>query len=322
MPEVARKRSFQLFVAVAVLVLAQVGWWAIIFLRDVDRMAALRTENLNLRAQIGAVVAPGESEEIVREVARHRFMFLSESITFAVLTCFGLYLLFHAFRSEARAQKIQKNFIEMITHESKTPLTALKLRLESIREKGARKELAETDLTLALEEVRRLSSIFEKALHWTRIERHAFHFEVIALSELVEGVVKRLDPFIRARGAKVELNLDRDASVRGDFYGLENSVQSLLENAVLYNEKAEKKVFVKVSKSGHSVLLEVADDGPGIPNAEAEKIFERFYRGRSGKRVPGTGLGLYITKSIIEAHHGLIRLCDKSRFEIFLPEAT
>jgi signal transduction histidine kinase len=317
-------RWAKIFIAIAVLVLAQVGWWTIIFMRDVDTIASLKTKTLQLEAQIEN--RPMSSlEPIEKMAARRRFMFLSESVTFAALTCFGLFLLFHALKAEHHSREIQKNFIEVVTHESKTPLTALKLRLESLKEKRSPDPELLSEVSLSLEEVRRLSSIFEKALSWNRMERYTFHFEIVPLAEIVEEVTRRLEPFFQARNVRVTLDLNPEAMVKGDSYGLQNTVQSLLENAVLYNDKDVKEVRVAIEYAPDSVLLSVQDNGPGVPVAERSQIFERFYRGKNGRRVPGTGLGLYIAKTIVEAHQGALRIAEGvvqgTRFEIFLPRA-
>lgn len=294
------RRWVRIFAAIHVLVLLQVAWWTWVFLQDVSTLEQLRLENL--------AVHPNLTEIEIRSEAFHRrVMFVSESVFFALLTCVGFYLLYRALRSEERSREIQRNFIEIVTHESKTPLTALKLRLESALEKDS---ASARDLTLALEEVRRLAGVFDKTMSLNRMEREVLNQEVLSLADVVKQVNRRLEPFFRARGVEVTLELDSEALVRGDDHSLQNSVQSLLENAVLYNQASEKRVVVKVARQGQHVVLSVADNGPGIPAADRAQLFERFYRGQTGKGIPGTGLGLYLAKRIVEAHHGVIRVAD------------
>lgn len=292
------------FLILAMLVLAQVGWWTIIFLRDVASLSELKTENLQLETRLGSIVST-TPEKIANEAFHRRLMILSESVFFAFITCLGLYLLYRALRVEQRSRDIQHNFIEMISHESKTPLTALKLRLESVREKDPKWD---RDLGLALEEVRRLASVFEKAMSLNRMERQAFSCEPIRLAEVVKQVIRRLDPFLKARGVEVALELDPDAVVQGDAYGLQNTVQSLIENAVLHNSHSDRHVELQVRREESKVFLDVSDNGPGISDKDKAHLFERFFRGQTGKNVPGTGLGLYIARTIVEAHKGKIRL--------------
>lgn len=308
-----------LFSAVALLVLIQVCWWATVFVQEVGVVETLRSENLALRE------GPGQEAErraIAAEARRRRIMFLSESAFFLALTGVGHFLLFRALAAEARSREIQKNFIEIVTHESKTPLTALKLRLEAARE-SATAESVHRDLGLALDEVRRLTSIFDKAMSLNRLERHAFTFERLYPADIVREVVRRLEPFLRERQVAMALELDAELVVRADPFGLQSTVQSLIENAVLYNPGTPRRVAIEVRGQGPCAVIAVVDNGPGVAEKDRPHLFERFYRAKSGGRVPGTGLGLYIARTVVEAHQGVIRLVDAAgvgaRFEIELP---
>ncbi len=311
------KKWVVLFIAVSVLILMQVLWWTTVFLRTVDKVADLERTVIKLSPGLGNLKA------IEEHLFHSKFMFLSEGITFSVLICFGLYLLFRSLKAEQKTLEMQRNFTEILTHESKTPLTALKLRLENLLEIQGGNEVLTKETKLSLDEVRRLSSIIEKAISLNRIEANHFVFDEVSVEEVVQQVVKRLDPLFKSRNVKLHVELKEEILVRADFLALQNSIQSLIENAVYYNDKEAKTVTVAASKHENGVRLTVSDNGPGIQFKEQEKIFERFYRGASGRRVPGTGLGLYLTRLIVEAHKGAIRLVDSSaqgsRFEMFIP---
>ncbi len=304
----SRRRGI-LFNAIAVLVLLQVTWWTVVFLGDVERIRQLRL------AIQGA--AQGEIES---EAFHRRFMFISESLTFAILSCIGLYLLARALKTEARALASERKLLEILSHETKTPLTALKLRLESIREKHP---ALERELGLSLNEVQRLSSTLEKALSLNRMERRAFRFEPVNLVDVVNEVLRRLEPLLKSRRVNVVTRLDTEALVNGEPYGLQSSFQTLIENAILYNQSDAKEVAVEMKRQGSRVRVRISDNGPGISEGERDKIFERLYRGESARGIPGTGLGLTIARSIVEAHHGVLSLMSTvgpgSHFEMELP---
>jgi signal transduction histidine kinase len=311
MLRVAQKRSF--FILLFALVLAQVGWWALVFTRDAEIIAGLKLQ-----------LSPGAQAEVQSEAYHRKLMFLSESGFFALVSLLALVLLYRALRAEERSRVVQRNFIETVSHESKTPLTALKLRLEALKSKLG-DSASGASVALALDEVRRLSGVLEKTMELNRSERHALRFEKLRFSEVVDSVVRRLEPWTSAKGAKVYLDLDKEVEVLGDFTSLQNSVQSLLENAVLHNPGAERWVKITLAQRSSSVLLAVEDNGPGISKLESERVFERFYRGQAGKKVSGTGLGLYLAKVIVEAHRGVLSLSDASqgaRFEITIPRAV
>ncbi|MEZ4751625.1 MAG: HAMP domain-containing sensor histidine kinase [Bdellovibrionota bacterium] len=325
MLEVKHKRWLRLFALVAALVLAQVVWWNVVFMSSVHNIEVLRTEMLGYKNQLG-LAADSTPESIAESAHKQRTMFVSESIFFMMLTCLAIYLLYRALKAEERSREIQKNFIEIVSHESKTPLTALKLRLESLQEFG---DSAETkrEALLSLDEVRRLTSLFDKIMNLNRFERRAFSFEPISISDLVESVAHRVEPLLRAKAIELETDLDPKAVVSGDADSLQNSIQSLVENSILYNDKPDKKIRISVQRdSGGTTRLDIDDNGPGIPAQDSPHIFERFYRGRSGRRVPGTGLGLFTAKFIVEAHAGSLKLMPSglggTHFQIELPRGN
>lgn len=312
--ETKRDRAYlAAFGVVSVLLFAQVTWWTLVFLEEVSRVEVLG-KRLALTAAESAVV---ESEAYHRRV-----MFLSESAAFAVLTMLGFGILYRGYRRERQSLQTQRNFIELFSHESKTPLTALKLQLEALKKKYP----TEDSLPVALDQVRRLTMIVDKALGLNRVEQHALEFEVLSLSEVAEEVARRLSPWAMSREVQVTLDLKGDGWVKGDRHSLENVVQSLLENAVLYSPvgTVRPKVRLTLQTVAHQVSLQVEDNGPGIPSAEVPRLFERFFRGSTGKATAGTGLGLYLAKHLVEAHRGVLQyLTPKggvgSAFEILLP---
>ncbi|MCB0403354.1 MAG: HAMP domain-containing histidine kinase [Bdellovibrionales bacterium] len=325
MLEVKHKRWLRLFALVAALVLAQVVWWNVVFMNSVGSIEGLRSEILGYRNQLG--LSSETTPTLIAESAhKQRTMFVSESIFFVMLTCLAIYLLYRALKAEERSREIQKNFIEIVSHESKTPLTALKLRLESLQE-SSNSEETKREAHLSLDEVRRLTSLFDKIMNLNRFERRAFSFESINLSALVESVAARVEPMLRAKSIQLETDLDPKALVNGDADSLQNSIQSLVENSILYNDKTEKKIRISVQRDpGGTTVLDIDDNGPGIPAQESPLIFERFYRGRAGRRVPGTGLGLFTAKFIVEAHAGSLKLVHSglggTHFQIELPRGS
>jgi len=321
MSKVVQKRWVKLFIAVTILMLTQVAWWLDVFNRNVKSISNLQKENAILR---GVMDHPGVLESIQRNSYHKKLMFFSETAVFAALTAFGLYLLFRALRYQEMAREQQKQFIETMTHESKTPLTALKLRLESILEVNSAEPQLSRELSQSLEEVRRLASVFEKALNLNRMESYAFRFEEILFSDLLKEVIRRMDPLFRQKNVAVIMAVNDNIWVKGDLFALQNTVQSLLENAVLYNDKTDRVVSVELSEKESEVLLRVSDNGPGIFPADREKVFDKFFRGKTSRKNPGTGLGLYLAKHIVESHSGKISIESSGDggacFQVLLPK--
>lgn len=318
-----QERRFQVFLLIAILLVAQVGWWTTLFVRNVNELESLRIANYTLSEKQGLSVGPAPSE-ISKEAYHKRIMFVSESVFFLLLTGFGLYLLFRALKYDQKAHETQKNFIQILAHESKTPLTALKLRLESLLE-TQNDPYTRKEMTSGIEDIRRLSSIVEKSLNLNRLEREEMVKELVCVADVIRDLVRRLEPFFKDRNVEISLSLKTESCTKGDRDGLRNSFQSLIENAVHYNEKEKKTLHIELTEKNGRIAAHFADNGPGIAKGEEELVFEKFYRGKSRSRVSGTGLGLYIAKFVIEAHQGLIRLIPSSKgahFEINLPVST
>ncbi len=324
MSALTEKKFLWLVGSVAFLILAQVAWWTYVFMDNVDVMERLHTENLELSHP--SLPERTEALTAIRTEAFHRrMMFWSESAFFVALTCLGFVLLYKGYRSAQRNRQTQKNFVEIVSHESKTPLTALKLRLESLRDSEPSAHTRQ-EIQLALEEIRRLSGLFDKALNLTRLDAQAFQYQPLHLSDLVNEIVVRLDPLLKSRKMELDLTLDSHAVVAGDAYALQNSLQNIIENSILYNNSENGRLAVRLKQGGSKVKLSVEDNGPGIALEDRPHIFERFYRGRTGNGTPGTGLGLFITKYVIDAHRGSIELIPGqwggTHFHIELPAVS
>lgn len=303
----------------ALLVFAQLGWWAALFVGEVDTVLELRT-----RVE-GTTAKP----ELATEARRRRTMIISETLFFAGMMSIVFGLLYRALRREERAQESQRNFLEIVTHESKTPITALKLRLEDVLDAPAAKDPAlARELRLAADEVERLSSIVEKALSLHRLEREPLVPEFVEIEPLVRAVAQRLEPLCRKHAVRLEVTVDGSPTVFADPVGLRNAIQALLENAVLHGEApgSDRRVEVVLGRDGTQAFLSVRDNGPGVAENDRKRLFERFFRAKPGGRVPGTGLGLYLARTVVESHGGTVRWAGAgldgrgAEFRLSLPE--
>jgi signal transduction histidine kinase len=212
------------------------------------------------------------------------------------------------------AFQAQRAFVADAAHELRSPLTALNLELQLLDrapDEAARLE-ARMNLRAAVE---RAIHLVEQLLTLARNEpREAFgELPVIALEQPVaEGIA---DAHALAAARRIELSLEADAAtVCGDREALRMLVRNLVDNAVRYApEGSNVRVRTRSGSSGNGrpapTLLEVADSGPGIPPADRERAFDRFYR-RVGTPEGGSGLGLAIVKAIADRHGAQVRLGD------------
>src|SRR6185295_14489005 len=178
-----------------------------------------------------------------------------------------------------------------------------------------------------VQECRRLSVLVENVLDFSRIDqnRKVYEFEPVDLGLVIESALKTMSPVAAERQVRLEFStLEKCEQVRADGLALQQAIVNLLDNAIKHSPAGEK-VMISLEEKQSAFEILVRDRGPGVPEAERERIFERFYRLGSELRreTPGVGIGLSIVKHIVEAHQGTVRVEAEigkgSRFTIELP---
>lgn len=208
--------------------------------------------------------------------------------------------------SVQRQMRLQDDFVSTISHELRTPLGFIKgystslLRQDTTWDEATQKEF----LTIIDEEADRLTRLIEDMLESARLQSRTlqFKFSPIRLDALIRDVATRVNT--HHPDLKVVYELEILPPVHGDGVRLSQVFENLFSNAIKYAPKSPIKIGTKALEK--SVLITFADKGEGIPEDFLPFLFERFYRVPGERTVTGTGLGLYICKQIIMAHHGKI----------------
>lgn len=228
------------------------------------------------------------------------------------------------------AIRTRDEFLSIASHELKTPLTALKLQTQVIqraRLKGGGTSLPMDTLIRIIQgidrQVDRLTRLVEDMLDVSRLKtgKLAIQREEVRLVELIHEVVERLRPQLEAVGCPLTVELDETLVGFWDRYRLEQVFTNLLSNCMKYG--AGKPVTLAVQKDGEHVRIHVRDQGIGIAKEKQQLIFERFERAVPDSGISGLGLGLYITRGILEQHGGTIGVHSEpgqgATFEVELP---
>ncbi|WP_437637356.1 sensor histidine kinase [Sorangium sp. So ce854] len=213
------------------------------------------------------------------------------------------------YREAQRAIRVREDFLSVASHELKTPVTSLRLGLQSLLR---RTDVApEEHLTRALHrmdrQVQRLVRLIDdlldvSQLHTGRIE---LHVEPVDLAEAVEDVVERLGARIAQSGSTVSVRAEPLVVGSWDRSRLEQVISNLLDNALKFGAGAP--IEVSVARRDATAELVVQDHGIGIPAERLPHVFERFERAVSSRHFGGLGLGLHVVKSIVEALGGAVR---------------
>ncbi len=233
-----------------------------------------------------------------------------------------------AYEESVRAVAARDDFLSIAGHELRTPLTAIHLQLHSIqalaRDPQAPPRLLERSAK-AYAQSQRLARLIDQLLDVSRVARGRLELdrEEVDLSALVGECVTRLDEELRRSGSEVRVAIAPGQRGQWDRLRLDQVVTNLVANAIKYG--AGKPIDVVVESHGPHATVVVHDRGIGIDPAAQQRIFERFERAVSSRHYGGLGLGLWISRQIVEAHGGTISVLsapgEGARFEVRLPWA-
>ena len=244
----------------------------------------------------------------------HRHMIIGEGLFFMVIFVVGAMRLKRAFVREHKIQQQQQNFLLAVTHEFKSPLASIKLYIQTILKRDLNKEQQNQFLSNSLKDIERLDDLVGNVLIATKLEgfRPNFPKEDINLTELVQQVADRLQ-IHSCTSQVIKSDLAPEVHIEGDRFALTNAVTNLIENAIKYSPPCAH-VFVRLAKQNNNVLFSVADCGIGISDDEKKRIFNKFYRvgQEETRKTKGTGLGLYIVKTVLEKHRAQIKVKDNT----------
>ena len=222
---------------------------------------------------------------------------------------------------------LRERFLSIAAHELRTPLTSLSLQLALIQrriEQGADRDTLRSNADALGRQAQRLAQLVGELLDVTRIQRGRLdlHREPVRLDTLVQEVCTRCTPLLDAGQNRLTLDLEPGVLCVVDPSRLDQVLVNLLGNAARHARGAE--IQVSLWTTADETCLRVRDSGPGIPEAVRSRLFEPFARAPGA--APGLGLGLYITREIVEAHGGRIEMStargEGTAFTVHLPRAA
>ena len=212
---------------------------------------------------------------------------------------------------EIRRNEQHDAFLNAVTHELKTPIASIRLYLETLQKRDVKEEKRQEFYGIMLADSERLLNTVEQVLKAsrTRDKNHLLNISEINLAELLRDAVERVKTrYDLSDGAISFAPTDMDIKISGDANELQTVFVNLLDNAVKYSGKEIKIAIAVRNLNKKTAVVRIKDSGIGISSAELKRIFKRFYRVPSPQtqKTKGTGLGLFIVRSIIKQHGGRI----------------
>ena len=204
------------------------------------------------------------------------------------------------------------DYVQTLTHEVKSPLSAIRGAAELLQEQGMPQAERQRFLVNITREAGRIQEMVDRMMELTALEtrRSLDNVVPVALKPLLEELAGAAQGAAAVRGVRLKVDAPEDAAVEGDAFLLRRAVSNLLDNAIDFSPEGGE-VAVSLYGSARVVRIQVQDQGPGIPEYAQDKVFEKFYSlARPHSRKKSTGLGLAFVKEIASLHHGRIELAN------------
>ncbi len=261
---------------------------------------------------------------IIGGVPRSR---LPEVLATTLVAVCLLGLLLYQFRRQEELARLRDDFVSGVSHELRTPLAQIRLLAELLHMGKVPGEERERSLRIIDKEARRLSFLVDSILSFTHARRGQLSPVSTDIASEIDEIVAGFAPLAESRGVRLTTRLERGMIAGVDRGALRQVLLNLLDNAVRYGP-ADQTVTITTTRSGDAWTLEVADEGPGIPADERERIFDPYYRmdRDAGGAVGGTGIGLAVVRRLVEEQGGRVHVAPTdgdasagARFVVTLP---
>ncbi len=276
-------------------------------------------------------ISPQTIEYLKDESGRAVKMFASEGTIFLFIMILGAYLIYRALQKSEEFKTNQTNFMHAVTHELKTPLTSIRLYLETLQSGNIDNSRTDEIYGKMIEDCDRLDDMVDDVLDASRLDSIKFKIELSEsnLSSDLDDYLSNFDNYVRQQNGVLNRNIENGIKIRANCIELNRVMKVLIENGLKYSPPDRRVIDVKLTSLNNRAVITVSDRGFGIENTELKNIFDRFYRISNSytETIKGTGLGLFIAARIIKAHGGTIKaqsagIEQGSKFTIELPMVT
>ena len=244
------------------------------------------------------------------------------------ITGLGGYLLLRDVNRDIQMTEVRSQFVASVSHELKTPLTAIRMFAETLALGRSRDPRTQSEyLETIVNESERLARLVDNVLDFSKIEqgKKIYRLRPTSLAEIVDSAARAMQYPLAQQGFNLHVSVQEDLpALHADPDAIQQAILNLLTNAMKYSGDA-REIDLQLSASNGDAVIQVRDHGLGIAPHEQKRVFEKFYRAPSHERhqIAGTGLGLTLVAHIAEAHGGRVELQSApgagSTFSILIP---
>lgn len=234
-------------------------------------------------------------------------MVAGEGFVFLLLLLLGFRNLQKSIDREVKIAHTHQNFLLSVTHELNTPLTAIKLYLQTILKRDLDKKHVNEILNNSISEADRLKGLVDNILTSARIDENELQLQPTR-QNLGELVLNFITPKQDQEGFnRIKTSIEQNVFCNVDPLAISSIMQNLIENALKYDPK-QQAIEILIKQENTKAILQITDNGIGISEDQKEAVFQKFYRIQSEKTrtTKGTGLGLFIVKELVEIQNGEI----------------
>ena len=290
-------------------ILAALVWWFIALNKQNHQMATYKISELNI-SYAGYQTA---LEKITNIEKRKTAQYIGEGAVFFLLIITGAIYIYRVVKSQFKISRQQQNFMIAITHELKTPIAVTKLNLETLQKRKLEEAQHQKLLQNTLQEANRLNALCNNMLLYSQIEEGGYKVikEQVDLSALVHECINEYQTRFPQR--QYISAIDPGLHIQGDLLLIQMAINNLIDNATKYTPK-NLPIILALFMAGLNIIFQIKDEGKGIADVEKKKVFDKFYRigNTATKEAKGTGLGLYLTKKIVQQHKANISVTDNT----------
>jgi signal transduction histidine kinase len=284
-------------------------WWYVSLEKQNNEIAAIKFQSI----QTSDPSLAAKTHAIQDFQLRKTKQFIGEGVTFLLLFLLGAIYVYRSLLKQLRYADQQQNFMMAVTHELKTPIAISHLNIETLlkRELDTAQQLKLLEATL--KETKRLDHLSTNILLTAQLDmgQYEANKQLLNLSELVRQNIKSFQERYPSRICNTSV---QDAlEIQGEPLLIQLLINNLIDNANKYAPVTEP-IYIHLQTHQNTIQFIIKDQGPGIADADKNKVFEKFYRvgAESTRTTKGSGLGLYLCKKIAEFHNATIQLTSNT----------